>query len=332
MKVFLKKKSFFLFRGKQSFELDLLGRSVYECMRESLKPEEECAAGAEEDFAVLYPVYPFLERKTLLSYLEEQEGSYFFAGGYVQRGGVPPLKSRISSFALGRGLFSLSDYPYFLSVAERESAKIHLARGALVEAGARVSFLAKIEAGAIVRKGALVSGESFVGKDAEISGGSVIENSAIGAGSAIQSSVIKDSSVGENCSVGPFAYLRAGSRVGDGCRVGDFVEIKNSYLAENTKAAHLAYIGDARIGKRVNIGCGAVFANYDGRKKSQTVVGDDCFIGSNCNLIAPLKIADHAFLAAGTTLTRDLSENDFCIGRARECVKPERGKDYYLPK
>ena len=331
MKVFLEKKSFFEFRGQRSYELDLLGKSVWDCMKESLNADEGDVSN-EEDAVVLYPVYPFLERKTLLSYIEEQEGSYFFAGGYVRRGGKPPQKSRLSSLALGRGLFSLSDLPFFLSLAQEKSALEHLSRGALIEAGARVSFQAVIEAGAIIRCGAQVLGESFVGRDAEIAGDSIIENSKIGAGSVVLSSILKDSSIGTNCTVGPFAYLRAGSEAGDGCRVGDFVEIKNSTLDEGTKAAHLAYIGDATVGKRVNIGCGVVFANFDGRKKHRTIVGDDCFIGSNCNLIAPIEIKDHAFLAAGTTLTQDLEKNDFCIGRARECVKPNRGADYYPKK
>ena len=109
------------------------------------------------------------------------------------------------------------------------------------------------------------------------------------------------------------------------------MEIKNSSLGERCKAAHLAYIGDATLGKNVNVGCGVVFANYNGKIKQRSAVGDGCFLGSNCNLIAPVTLGEGVFLAAGTTLTRDLSSSDFCIGRSRERVK-EGGAEKYLGK
>ncbi len=144
----------------------------------------------------------------------------------------------------------------------------------------------------------------------------------VGENTVVYSSTIISSKVGKNCTVGPYAYLRGGAEVGDDCRIGDFVEIKCSTLGNGTKAAHLAYIGDAEVGERVNIGCGTVFANYDGVKKHKTVVGNGCFIGCNSNIIAPVSIKDGAYVAAGTTLTRDLAEGDFCIGRAREHTVP----------
>ncbi len=307
--------------------------TVSDCIRERLQPEEGPPPDGSGDYVVLYPVYPFLDREEVFSYLDEREGSYRFPGGYVRRErGELSLSERKSSGALGRGLFSLSDYPYFLERAKKLSAERHLQNGALVEEGAEVSFAAKIEKGARVKCGARVLGRSRIGENAEIGSGSVIENSVIGAGTVVSASVIFDSEVGKNCSVGPFAYLRAGSRIADGVRIGDFVEIKNSTIGRGGKAAHLAYIGDATIGERVNIGCGVVFANYDGRKKSRTEVGDNCFIGSNCNLIAPLSLGNSVFLAAGTTLAQDLDSDDFCIGRARPIVKPGRGKQYYDPQ
>lgn len=157
---------------------------------------------------------------------------------------------------------------------------------------------------------------------------SVVVDSEIGENSIVLASRVTDSKVGQNCNVGPNAHLRNGAVVGDGCRVGNYVEIKKSTLGQGTKASHLAYIGDAEIGSNCNIGCGVIFCNYDGRRKHRTVVGDNVFIGSNCNLVAPLTIAGGTFVACGTTVTKNTGENDFVIGRARAEIKPGRAKDF----
>ena len=130
--------------------------------------------------------------------------------------------------------------------------------------------------------------------------------------------MVRGAKVGRGARVGPFANLRAGAEIGDRCRVGDFVEIKNAFVGEGSKVSHLAYIGDARVGKNVNVGCGVVFCNYDGRKKHFSEVGDGAFIGSNVNLVAPVKIGAGAFVAAGTTVTRDVPAGACVIGRVRQ--------------
>jgi len=135
---------------------------------------------------------------------------------------------------------------------------------------------------------------------------------------------LKDCKIGKNCNVGPFATLREGSQVGDGCRVGNFVEIKNSVLADGTKSAHHAYIGDATVGENTNVGCGVVFANFDGKSKHKTQVGKNCFLGCNTNLVAPLKIGDDCFVAAGTTVTKDADKNSFVIGRGIQQTRERR--------
>lgn len=127
--------------------------------------------------------------------------------------------------------------------------------------------------------------------------------------------------VGKNVSVGPFATIRPGCNIGDNCRIGNFVEVKNSIIKQNTKIAHLAYVGDAEVGCGVNVGCGVVFANFDGKTKHKTVVGDNCFLGCNSNLVAPLCIGDDCFVAAGTTVTKDVGAHSFVIGRARQTAK-----------
>lgn len=151
----------------------------------------------------------------------------------------------------------------------------------------------------------------------------------VGRGATVYSSTLIGAQVGENCRVGPYAYLRDGAKIGDGCRIGAFVEVKNSEFGTNSNAAHLSYIGDADIGGGVNLGCGVVFANYDGKTKNRSSVGDGAFIGCNCNLVAPVTVGSGAYVAAGTTLTENLSDGDFCVGRAREYVKKGAGRGRY---
>lgn len=195
--------------------------------------------------------------------------------------------------------------------------------GARIEGeGVIVERTAKIARGVLLSGPCIVSGKTEIGAGAAVLSFSHIKDSAVGAGAVVRASTIESSFVGANSSVGPYAFLRGGARVGENCRVGDFVEIKNSSLGAGSKAAHHAYIGDAAVGKDVNIGCGVVFANYDGKVKSETVVEDGCFIGCNCNIVAPVRIGRGAYVAAGTTLTCDLAPLGFCVGRVHEKVIP----------
>lgn len=161
-----------------------------------------------------------------------------------------------------------------------------------------------------------------------LKGINIVENSVIENNCEVVSSHIFDSIIDENTTIGPNAHLRAGSKIGKNCRIGNFVEIKNSEIGDNTKIAHLAYVGDAKIGKNCNIGCGVIFVNYNGKEKNKIVIGDNVFVGSNCNLIAPLNIPDNVYICAGTTVTKDLTEYDFVIGRSRETIKPNMAIKY----
>ncbi len=192
-----------------------------------------------------------------------------------------------------------------------------------------VSADSKIERGAELYGPCIVSGASEIRAGAKIMPFSHIENSLVGKGAVIRASTLINSRVGADCSVGPYAFLRAGADLGEGCRVGDFVEIKNSTLGAGCKAAHHAYIGDASLGKCVNVGCGVVFVNYDGTVKARSIVGDGCFIGCNCNIVAPVKLGAGAYVAAGSTVTRDLAPLDFCIARQREKVRPRGAEGRY---
>ncbi len=174
--------------------------------------------------------------------------------------------------------------------------------------------------GSVIGPCVTLEGKTVIGENCSIGQNTRIKDSTIGAGTQIQSSVILESEVGEETTVGPFAYLRPASRIGNHCRVGDFVEVKNSSLGDGSKASHLTYIGDSDVGRDVNIGCGVVFVNYDGSHKHRSTVGDGSFIGCNVNLVSPVTVADGTYIAAGSTVTKNVPEGALYVARARERV------------
>ncbi len=182
--------------------------------------------------------------------------------------------------------------------------------------------------GVTIEPYAVVKGDTVLGDGCVVGSFSYVCDSAIGRDTHIRASRIVDSTVGDRCTVGPCAHLRDGAVVGDDCRVGNFVEIKHSTLAEGVKAAHLSYIGDAAVGARTNIGCGTVFVNFDGRAKHHTEIGEDCFIGCNSCLVAPLRMGDGCFVACGTTVDKDMPEGTFGIGRSYLTVKEGKASKY----
>lgn len=153
-------------------------------------------------------------------------------------------------------------------------------------------------------------------------------NADVGENAVICASRIVDSTVGANSTVGPFAHLRNNAAVGDNCRVGNFVEIKKSDLHSGVKASHLAYIGDADVGEKTNVGCGVIFVNYDGKTKHKTTVGKNCFIGCNSNLVAPINVGSDCFIACDTTVTHDVPDGAFVIGRSKMTVKDDKAAKY----
>jgi bifunctional UDP-N-acetylglucosamine pyrophosphorylase/glucosamine-1-phosphate N-acetyltransferase len=190
----------------------------------------------------------------------------------------------------------------------------------------------------------------LIGKDVRIEGGCVLINSviepgvtveshcriadsAVGAGSLVkQGSYIEDSVIGPDCSVGPYAHLRPASRLGAGVKVGNFVEIKASTLGDGSKASHLSYIGDAEVGKKVNFGCGFITCNFDGGPhKHKTIVEDGVFIGSDCQAVAPVRIGQDSYIAAGTTVTDDVPDGSMAISRGRQTTKWGYAKKYRRP-
>lgn len=169
-----------------------------------------------------------------------------------------------------------------------------------------------------------IDGNSKICDGAKICSGCVLLDTVVGENCIIKHSVVSNSTIGKRCKIGPFSHIRPGCVLGDDVKVGAFVEIKASLVGNGTKIPHLAYVGDAEIGEMVNVGCGVVFANYDGETKKKSKIGNNVFIGCNVNIVAPVNIADDTYICAGTTVTNDTEDGDFVIGRVRQENKKRR--------
>ncbi|MEN9245740.1 MAG: bifunctional UDP-N-acetylglucosamine diphosphorylase/glucosamine-1-phosphate N-acetyltransferase GlmU [Thermostichales cyanobacterium SRBZ-1_bins_19] len=165
-------------------------------------------------------------------------------------------------------------------------------------------------------------GTTQVGAASRIGPGSVIENSQIGQHCQVVFAVVSDSQIGDYCTVGPYTHIRQNSVIADHCRLGNFVEVKKTHMGSRSNAAHLAYLGDGVLGEQVNIGAGTIFANYDGRRKHQTVIGSGSKTGANSVLVAPIQVGKGVTIAAGSTITEDVPDDCLVIARARAVLKP----------
>lgn len=173
----------------------------------------------------------------------------------------------------------------------------------------------------VIFPGCVIEGKTVIGSDCEIGPNCRIVDSQIGDGCNIMYSVVLSSKLGNDIKVGPFAQIRPESVIHDKVKIGDFVEIKKSVIGEGTKVPHLTYVGDAELGKNVNMGCGSITVNYDGKQKHKTIIGDNVFVGCNVNLVSPVKIGDNAYIAAGSTITEDVPEGALAIARNRQTNK-----------
>ena len=170
---------------------------------------------------------------------------------------------------------------------------------------------------------AVFIGEVSLGDNVTIGPNCVITDSTIGPGSTIIANcVLESASVGAGCDVGPFGRLRPGAEMLEGSRIGNFVEMKKTVLGKGSKANHLTYLGDASIGDNVNVGCGTITCNYDGANKHQTVIGDNAFIGSGVELVAPVNIGSGATIGAGSTISKDAPAGQLTLGRSRQATIP----------
>ncbi|HEY5599883.1 MAG TPA: DapH/DapD/GlmU-related protein, partial [Candidatus Manganitrophaceae bacterium] len=198
---------------------------------------------------------------------------------------------------------------------------------------ARIRIDASVEIGpdCVIHPGTVLEGNTRIAAECVIYP-SRVKNSRLGEGVVIKDfCVIEEAEIESGASVGPFAHLRPGSALRRGAKVGNFVEMKEAELGAGSKANHLSYLGDAVIGKGVNIGAGTITCNYDGAEKYQTIIEDEAFIGSDTQLIAPVRVGARSLIAAGSTITQDVPPDALAISRTRQenkegWMKKKRGK------
>ena len=181
----------------------------------------------------------------------------------------------------------------------------------------------RIGKGTSLLPGTILRGNTVIGEGCEIGPNTMIRDCTVGDRVTVNSSQLNESTVGDDTTVGPFAYIRPNCHVGSDVKVGDFVELKNSNIGNRTKISHLTYVGDSDVGQHVNFGCGTVTVNYDGNKKFRTVIGDDAFIGCNTNLVAPVLVGPGAYTAAGSTITDDVPGDSLAIARSTQVIKKQ---------
>ena len=176
----------------------------------------------------------------------------------------------------------------------------------------------KIDPDTILYPNTIIEGNTKIGQDCTIGPNARLTNMDIRDEVQLQYSVAINSTIENGANIGPFAYIRPDCHIGEGVKVGDFVEVKNSNVGKGTKIPHLTYVGDTDAGEKINFGCGSITVNYDGSKKHRTVVEDNVFVGCNANLVAPVTIKKGSYIAAGSTITRDVPEEVLAVARARQ--------------
>ncbi|WP_323084560.1 bifunctional UDP-N-acetylglucosamine diphosphorylase/glucosamine-1-phosphate N-acetyltransferase GlmU [Providencia alcalifaciens] len=206
-------------------------------------------------------------------------------------------------------------------IYQKEQAEKLLLAGVMLIDPARFDIRGTLTHGrdVVIDTNVIIEGNVTLGNNVQIQTGCVLKNCVIGDNSIISPySVIENSELSTECTVGPFARLRPGAKLAAKSHVGNFVEMKNATLGLGSKAGHLSYLGDAQIGSNVNIGAGTITCNYDGVNKFKTVIGDDVFVGSDTQLVAPVTVANGATIGAGTTVTRDINEGELVVSRVKQ--------------
>ena len=201
--------------------------------------------------------------------------------------------------------------------------------GATLSDPSRVDIRGKVSVGkdCAIDINVILDGNVVLGNNVTIGPNTILKDVEIGDGSSVEAfSHLVSAKVGQGCSIGPYARLREGSQIDDGAKIGNFVETKKTKVGKNSKANHLAYLGDAEIGEESNIGAGTITCNYDGKDKHATKIGDKSFIGTNSSLVAPVTIGSNAYVAAGSVITKDVPDDALGVGRAKQDNKENWSK------
>ena len=216
------------------------------------------------------------------------------------------------------------------SILRKMGAEKLLEQGVTLSDLTRVDVRGKVIAGkdCTIDVNVILEGEVTLGDNVSIKSNVVLQNVSIGDNSIIESfSHLSSASVGSNCNIGPYARLREGSEIGDSAKIGNFVETKKTKLGNGAKANHLAYLGDANIGDKTNVGAGTITCNYDGTNKHKTTIGNDSFIGTNSSLVAPVNIGKGAYVGAGSVITKDVPDEALAVGRGKQVIKEDWAKN-----
>lgn len=314
--------------NRERFEkIDCMGYSPLAILKKKfpdavlVQSAKDIKAPKGEIVAVLHADTPLVDMD-FLTELADTGASYAIGDGYIK---TPSGRTKrvVKDDVRATQITGYAEATAVLKELKKQSLKRFSGRDILFYDidSCYIDFDVEISDGAIIYPMVALRGKTKIGKNSIVYSYCDLTDTVIGKNVDIRSTYSTGAVIGDGTTVGPFATLRAGSVVGAKCRVGNYVEIKNSKIGDETKAAHLAYIGDATVGKDTNVGCGTVFANYNGRIKQKTVVGDNVFIGANTNLIAPLVVEDGVYIAAGSTVTHDIPSGALCIARSRQVVK-----------
>lgn len=249
--------------------------------------------------------------------------AYAASGHALQEAWRDGLTNRVDAAELLSGWLPLFNME---TVAELELAlrdrivKRHIQNGVRIldPSAVYIDPRVAIGRGTVVLPGSILRGETRIGRGCAIGPNTMIRDCIVGDETEINASQANESAIGSRTHVGPFAYIRPGCTIGDDIKVGDFVEVKNSTIGDGTKISHLTYVGDSDVGRRVNFGCGTVTTNYDGFKKYRCTIGDGAFLGCNTNLVAPVKVGDGSYTAAGSTVTEDVPADALAVARSRQ--------------
>ena len=216
------------------------------------------------------------------------------------------------------------------SILRKMSAEKLLEQGITLLDASRVDVRGEVEAGkdCSIDVNVILEGKVTLGDNVTIKSNVVLQDVNIGDNSTIESfSHLSSASVGANCDIGPYARLREGSEIGDNAKIGNFVETKKTKLGDGAKANHLAYLGDAEIGDKTNVGAGTITCNYDGTDKHKTTIGKESFIGTNSSLVAPVNIGEGAYVGAGSVITKDVPNDALAVGRGKQVIKEDWAKN-----
>lgn len=256
---------------------------------------------------------------------DNAQGEYYLPDviGIMKAAGEIVAAYEMDDFSESMGVNDRVALSKATKVMQQRINEVHMRNGVTIvdPENTYIDYGIEIGADTVIEPGVQLQGQTKIGSDCVIGAHSKIVDSTIEDRVTVTSSQIEQAIMHHDSNIGPNSHLRPKAEIGEFVHVGNYCEVKNAKLGARTKMGHLSYVGDADVGTDINIGCGVVFVNYDGINKHHTTVGDYSFIGSNANVVAPVKLADHSYVAAGSTITGDVNQYEMGIARGRQVNK-----------